>query len=207
MLEVTGFYKHLYDLVAPTGNLVLRDGVVSAERVASDGLGRIYGAEFLLRQAVSKWFFGWISYTLMRSERKDCAACDWRLFDFDQTHILILAGSVYLPKGFGIGVRFRYISGVPITPARGGWYDSDVDVYSPAQGPVNTERLDAFHALDLRVDKTFLFKTWQLKLYLDITNLYNRSNPEVGQYNFDFTKNVVINGLPIIPSFGIRGEF
>ena len=33
-------------------------------------------------------FFGWISYTLSRSERKDASATDYRLFDGDQTHIL-----------------------------------------------------------------------------------------------------------------------
>src|SRR5262245_49865224 len=108
MLEVTGFYKQLYDLVAPTEATILRYSQVAAERVATVGEGRIYGGELLLRQSLSKWFFGWVSYTLMRSERKDCANCAWRLFDFDQTHVLILALHAYLPKGFEIGTRFRY---------------------------------------------------------------------------------------------------
>jgi TonB family protein len=207
MLEVTGFYKYLYDLSAPTDNFVLRDGKTVAERLASDGIGRIYGGELLLRQSLSKWFFGWVSYTIMKSERKDCAACNWRLFDFDQTHVLVIALHAYLPRGFEVGARFRYISGVPYTPSYGGWYDADSDVYSPARGPVNTARLDAFHQLDLRFDKTFLFKSWVLKLYLDITNVYNHSNPELNQPSYDFTKNAALTGLPIVPSFGIRGEF
>jgi hypothetical protein len=156
---------------------------------------------------MSKHFFGWISYTLMRSERKDCAACDWRLFDFDQTHILIIAFSVYLPKGFEVGLRFRYISGNPYTPNYGGFYDADTDVYSPARGAVNTARLDAFHQLDLRVDKTFLFKTWLLKIYLDIQNVYSHQNAELNSYNYDYTRNQPITGLPIIPAFGLRSEF
>ena len=207
MAEATGFYKQLYDLVTVNDNLVLRDGKPVSERVGNDGIGRIYGGEFLLRQSVSKWFFGWISYTLMRSERKDCATCDWRLFDFDQTHILVVALHAYLPRGFEVGVRFRYVSGYPYTPSYGGWYDADTDVYSPAQGKVNTARLGAFHQLDLRIDKTFLFQRWLLKIYLDIQNIYDHQNPELSQPSYDYTRNQPITGLPIIPSFGIRSEF
>jgi hypothetical protein len=207
MGEVTGFYKDLYDLATANSNFVLRDGKTVAEHDYSDGIGRVYGAEFLLRQSISKWFFGWVSYTLMRSERKDCATCAWRLFDFDQTHVLVVALHAYLPRGFEVGVRFRYITGNPYTPAYGGFYDADSDVYQPAKGPVNTARLDAYHQLDLRFDKTFLFQRWVLKLYLDITNVYNHQSAEVNQPSFDFTRSTALTGLPIIPSFGIRGEF
>jgi TonB family protein len=207
MLEVTGFYKHLYDLVASSDNLIQRDGKPSAERVGGDGIGRIYGGEVLLRQMMSKWFFGWISYTLMRSERKDCPSCNWRLFDFDQTHILIIAAHAYLPKGWEVGIRFRYISGNPYTPNYGGWYDADTDVYAPARGLTNTARLDAYHQLDLRIDKTFLFKSWLLKIYLDIQNVYSHQNPELNQPSYDFTRNQPVTGLPIIPALGIRSEF
>jgi TonB family protein len=204
--ELTGFYKQLYDLSAPTTNLTMRDGKLSPENVASIGEGRVYGLEVLLRQSVSKYMFGWISYTLMRSERKDCPTCSWRIFDFDQTHILIVALHAYLPRGWELGLRFRYISGFPATPPYGGYYNADSDVYSPAQGPVNTTRLEAFHALDFRVDKTFLFKQWSLKLYLDIYNVYNHQSQEVIQPSYDFSRTQPINGLPIIPSFGIRAE-
>lgn len=207
MVELTGFYKQLYDLVAPSSNFVLRDGQTVPERKSNDGQGRIYGGELLLRQSVSKWFFGWVSYTVMRSERKDCATCGWRIFDFDQTHVLIIAVHSYLPRGFEIGARFRYITGYPYTVAYGGWYDADVDVYSPAQGPVNTGRLAAFNQLDIRIDKTFLFQRWMLKVYLDITNIYNNANVELNQPNYDFTRRTALTGLPIIPSFGVRSEF
>src|SRR6185295_12878825 len=36
MLEVTGFFKHLYDLSTASSNFLLRDGQVDAERVSSD---------------------------------------------------------------------------------------------------------------------------------------------------------------------------
>src|SRR5205085_1538719 len=45
MAEATVFYKHLYALSAPSNALVLRDGQVSPEHVASIGEGRVYGLE------------------------------------------------------------------------------------------------------------------------------------------------------------------
>ncbi|MFI5289874.1 MAG: TonB-dependent receptor domain-containing protein, partial [Polyangia bacterium] len=202
MLTLTGFYKHLWDLSTPTNNFLSLSGQTTPERFASIGEGRIYGMEIMLRQAISKYLFGWVSYTLMKSERKDCDTCGWRLFDYDQTHVLIAAVHAYLPKGWELGARFRYITGLPYTPAYGGFYDADSDVYAPANGPVNTGRLADYHALDLRIDKTFLFKRWVLKLYLDITNVYDHSNEEVNQPAFDFSRRAAITGLPIIPSFG-----
>lgn len=207
VLEATGFYKQLYDLIAPTQNYVMRGGAAIPERVTNAGSGRVYGLELLARQSLSRWFFGWVSYTLMRSERRDCSSCPVRLFDFDQTHVLVFALHAYLPRGFEAGLRFRYISGFPYTPAHGGFYDADADVYAPAKALVNTARLAAFNQLDLRIDKTFLFERWQLKVYLDLTNVYNNANQEQIQYSFDYTRAAPVTGLPIIPSFGVRGEF
>ncbi len=207
MLEIGGFYKYLWDLAAPSSEFVIQGGKTRTERVASIGYGHIYGGEVMLRQAISKYFFGWISYTLMRSVRRDCGACELRTFDYDQTHVLVIALHGYLPKGFEVGLRFRYITGYPQSKPYGGYYDGDADVYAPAQGAVNTERLGDYHALDLRVDKTFLFKKWVLKLYLDVFNVYNRRNEEVAQLSFDYTRSTPVRGLPIVPSFGIRGEF
>ena len=38
---------------------------------------------------------------------------------------------------------------------------------------VNSERLPAFHQLDVRIDKTWYFRRWTLGVYLDIQNAYN----------------------------------
>jgi hypothetical protein len=38
---------------------------------------------------------------------------------------------------------------------------------------LNSERLPAYHQLDLRVDKVWYFQKWSLNLYLDIQNIYN----------------------------------
>lgn len=73
-------------------------------------------------------------------------------------------------------------------------------------GSAASERLPLFHQLDLRLDKRWQFKAWQLSAYLDVQNVYNNSNTEGIQYNFNYTSRQFVSGLPILPSFGLRGE-
>jgi hypothetical protein len=74
-------------------------------------------------------------------------------------------------------------------------------------GKVNTSREDAFHQLDLRVDKRWIYDSWILGVYLDVQNVYNRANPEGREYNFNYSDYKPRQGLPILPILGIRGEF
>lgn len=213
-VEVTGLYKHLWDFAGPS-ELSRRFGGgaqpsdIRPERTASLVSGRIFGGTFLLRQKLSRYLFGWVSYSLLRSERKDCDSCSYRIFDFDQTHVLIAAVHAYLPYKFELGFRFRYMTGFPYSPARGGFYDSDADLYQPqfpSPDERNRERIEDFHQLDIRLDRTFTFKTWRLKLYIDVSNVYNHPQPEQTVYSFDYSQRAFITGLPILPSFGLRAE-
>ena len=63
-----------------------------------------------------------------------------------------------------------------------------------------------FAQFDLRVDKRWIFNRWMLNAYLDLQNVFNRANPEAMQYNYDYTKQRVRQGLPIYPILGLRGE-
>ena len=38
-------------------------------------------------------------------------------------------------------------------------------------------------------------------------NVYNNQNTKAMGYNFNFTARNYVNGLPILPSLGIRGDF
>jgi len=198
---VDGFYKYLWDrVVATEGNV--------APFYTNEGIGRIYGAEISGRvnPLRGRRFFGFLSYTLMRSERRDRPGEDFRLFDFDQTHIFTLAGVYKLPKNWEIGLTLRIVSGNPNTPVIGSVYDARSDTYFPINGEVNSTRNPVFHRLDFRIEKKWVFESWRLALFLDIQNVYNQQNQEGIIYNYDYTESVPISGLPIIPALGIRGE-
>jgi hypothetical protein len=99
------------------------------------------------------------------------------------------------------------VTGFPYTPFVGGFYNSDSDRYQPLPGEVLSERIPAFHQLDLRVDKEWAFERWRFSLYLDLQNVYNRENPEAVRYNYNFTQRTFLTGLPILPAIGMRGDF
>ena len=206
-VEVTGFYKELWDLVSPSGELVRRTtGELAPEQYANTGSGRIYGMELLLRKNLSDNLFGWVSYTLSRSTRIDAPGERRKLFDFDQTHILTIIGSYKFKRGWQFGARFRLVSGNPFTAIKNGIVDTQSGVYLPLNGPINGDRLPAFHQLDLRLDKTWVLPILQVTLYVDVQNVYNRQNPEFINYAYDFQSFSTINSLPIIPSIGFRIE-
>jgi len=204
------FYKHMFDLADFSSDNTLN--------YQARGKGRAYGATALVRLDPGGRFFGWISYTYVVSELYDFDDLDtrpdyvpepgWKPSAYDQRHLLNALASVDLGAHWSIGARFRLATGYPYTPVDGSIFDSDGDQFTsiPSRN-LNSARMPIFHALDLRVDKEWVFDTWMLAAYLEVQNVYNHQNVEGIQYNYDFTEQGYVYGLPILPVFGVRGEF
>ena len=192
--DVSLFYKRLDRLVSPVS-----DGAI----FRSGGKGQVYGAELMVRGQWANRLSGWISYTLSRAERDDLERPTTRLFDFDQTHILTLVGRYELGRNWSAGLRWRFVTGTPFTPAVDGIFLEAEDSYEPVLGDINSDRIGAFHALDLRLDKTWVFDRWRMTAYLSVTNAYNRANPEGVEYAFDYRSREVVRGLPLLPILGL----
>ncbi|HYQ17928.1 MAG TPA: TonB-dependent receptor, partial [Polyangiaceae bacterium] len=204
-ISVEGFYKDLTSQVA-------RDPAGAAGYVYNNnGIGSVKGIETLIKFKPDERFFGWIAYTVSRSTRQDSPTSPQYLFQYDQTHNLIMLGSYRLGRGWEFGARFRVVSGPLDTPVVGkpslpALYVADAGSYVPLQGKPYTARMPLFHQLDLRVDKRWQFKSWALSAYLDVQNVYNHPAAESYVYNFDYSRRGYQTGIPIIPSIGVRGE-
>jgi TonB family protein len=213
--SVEGFYKQLDNQVvgaaSTTGTQLTYTNL---------GTGYVVGTEVLLKYKADEHFFGWVAYTLSRSVRTDAPGQAPHLFEYDQPQVLTVLGSYKLGHGWEFGARFRLTSGDPITPnvcsigspgcnpnRTNALFNGSSGTYVaiPLTGPY-TERLPLFHQLDLRIDKRWKFNRWQLSTYLDVQNVYNRSNVEGITYNFNFTARSYVAGLPILPILGLRGE-
>ncbi|HAA59139.1 MAG TPA: hypothetical protein DCE42_30605, partial [Myxococcales bacterium] len=205
--EFTFYYKHLYDLITSSNQVVIRDGDEVSERLNNQGVGRAYGLEVLIRFPPHKRFFGWLSYTVGRSERQDAPGKEWRLFDYDQTHIFTVLGAYKLGFGFSVSARFRLVSGNPYTPIQGSIYNADTNGYIQIPGKLYSARNPLFHQLDIRLDYELVFPLWKLSFYLDVQNVYNYPNQEGTINNYDFTQTAPLTGLPIFPSLGVKGQF
>ena len=202
-LETTVFHTSSEGLVVrnPSSSPLI------AQALVNSGEGRSYGAQFLLRHELAKGFFGWVAYTILRSERKDAANAEYRLFDYDQTHVLTALASYDLGKGFDVGVRGRYASGYPRTPVVGSYFDARTATYQPILGVKNSIRIPDFIELDVRAAKRFKLQSSSIEVYLDVQNVSDRKNPEEIAYNADYTQKRYIEGLPLLPVLGAKWEF
>jgi hypothetical protein len=208
-LEIDGtfFYSHMWQL---TRNDVRTRADAEGNPVHTffddDGRGRAYGLELMLRRRVEQGLFGWLSYTLSRSERYVPGGPDV-LFFFDQTHVLNLALS-YAHDGWTFGARFSLATGRPVADLldrEGGnaVYDADQDGYDAARG--RRTRLPTHHQLDLRVDRDFELGPLEGSIFLDLINVYNAKNSEGYQYSYDYSERGSTPGFPFLPTVGIRG--
>jgi len=201
--ESVAFYKKLYDLVSRSAN----PSPPVAQALTQDGSGRVRGVQVLLRQELLRGFFGWVTYSYSRSERRDHPGLPFRLFDQDQTHVLALLASYDFGRGFEVGGRFRYATGMPRTPVVGHYLNSLTGYDEPTFGAQNSTRIPAFYQLDARVEKGFVMGRLKASVFIDVQNLTNRKNPEEIIYSQDYTQKSYITGLPTLAVAGARLEF
>jgi hypothetical protein len=204
-VSVEGFYKDFQRQVSRVAD------ASSGYAYGNEGTGYAVGVETLLKYKPDEHFFGWLSYTLSRSVRQEGPGQPEYLFQYDQTHNLIVLGSYRLGRGWEFGARFRLVSG-PLTtplvrpPSLPALYAADAGAYGPIQGAQYSERLPLFHQLDLRLDKRWQLAWGRFSMYLDVQNVYNNAAVEGVSYNYDFSSSAYATGVPIIPNFGFRVE-
>jgi hypothetical protein len=180
------------------------------------GRGRNYGLETMLRggggtaDRRGSWI-AWISYTLSRSLRRYAPQPGmmeptpaYLPYVLDQPHVLTALGSVMVTDNWRLGARVRFVSGNPITPVTGSYYDAGEQQYRAVAGDIMSERLPVFFQLDVRVDRTWRRPWGTLSLFLDVQNATNRGNVEDIAYNYDYSRSAYTTGLPIFPSIGLE---
>jgi TonB family protein len=192
------FYNRLTSVVSPAP---------APERLSNAGIGRIWGFEVFLRQALTSRLFGWLSYSFSKSQRLDAVGDDWHPFAYDQTHVLTAILSYKLGAGWELGGRFRFATGNPQTPVLGGVKDDNTDTFVPVLGPLYSARLPNFIQLDIRIDKIWVFNTFSLDLYLDIQNVTDARSVEGTTYSYNYSQAVYFVGLPIVPVLGLKAVF
>jgi hypothetical protein len=202
-MEATAFHSWSEDLAVRNAS----DSPAVSEALVASGSGRARGVQVLLRRELQNGVFGWVAWTVSRSERRDATSPSWRLFDYDQTHVGTAVLGWQPSERWDLSGRARYASGLPRTPVLGADYDATRDRYEPRFGGVNTIRLPSFVQLDLRAAHTFPLRTGKLMVYLEVLNVTNRANAEEFVFAPDFSERDIIRGLPVLPFMGAQWSF
>jgi TonB family protein len=207
-IEMTAYYKYMYALEAETA---AANPMGAPLYLANNGLGRAYGIELLLRRQLMRGLYGWVAYSLSRAERRDdpteAGYPNWRLYEFDQTHILTVIASYQTEHNWTFGTRLRYTTGDPFTPSVNGIFNANNGSYVCIPGDPDSARVPAFFQADVRVDRRWVFNKWIFTGYLDVQNVTNRANPEAIFPNYNCQGYATLTGLPVFPTLGLRAEF
>jgi hypothetical protein len=181
----------------------------------SEGTGQTQGVEVLLRMKPGRFgerkFFGWLAYTFSRTT---VSLGDKREpitnFAFDQTHNFVAVGKVTLPWSIVAGARFTFVTGNPniVPDVVSIEHDLNNNSYVPVLSSLQPSRLQPFHRLDLRVERTFVFDWVRVNGFIDIVNVYNWLNPEIvvpdaGDYR-QRSLRTLLPGIPFLPLFGVE---
>ena len=196
------FYKYLYNLEADSTAFI---SPTQPEYYNNSGFGHVYGMELLAKYRTFGWE-GWIAYTLSRSTRGNAETSE-SLFRYDQTHNLTAVGDTELGANWKLSARVRYTTGDPFTPIVGSVFDADNDIFIPLRGDIYSERMGPFFEIDARLDKKWIHKTWIFTLYLDVENVTNQANPQQINYSYNYSQTATINGLPFLPTLGVKADF
>jgi len=195
------------------------------------GEGRAMGIEVFLHKKLTHSFSTILSYAHSESEAKDPRFGNFYNWDYDYRNVFtFIAGYKFIwqHKSWYKSIRnkwwFNFISWLPVAPADEfelsmkfrylGGRPYSPPVYHPEwrswvveeDQQLNSNRYPVYHRFDLRIDRRFIFKTWNLVVFFDIMNIYNRDNIWEYQYNDDGSREDVLQ-FQTLPVGGVSLEF
>jgi hypothetical protein len=221
-VNVEGYYKYFSQLSNINQNKLYED-VAQFEQIDAvfkkDFIlesGQSYGVDFLVKYNKDRWFL-WGVYSLGKNTRWDGFIEYFPVFD--RRHNINLVGSYLFgkKKDYEVNVRWNLGSGLPFTPNAGfyqgesfqGGVTTDYVTNNPTStstllGSFNSQRLPAYHRLDVTFKKQVKFKNkTSMELIASVTNVYGRNNI----FYVNRVTGEEIYQFPILPSFGLSYKF
>jgi len=186
LLRAEAYHKPYRDLVVRTGS----------SQYANAGSGFAQGIDLFAKYGafLETRFNGWLSYSLLRSHRTQPRdrGTEVQLENgpapYDLTHQFTAVGKVRVIGQFRVGGTYSHVTGRPFTPVLG-----TERLYSgallPVDGAVGSERLPAYHRLDLQVSYYWPFTRQQhVILYAAVNNVLDRANAVDVTYSPDYSE-------------------
>ncbi len=220
LLRAEAYYKNLSNLIGH-----IPDYGRQTRIIAPAHSGSAKGIDLFVNGVISDRLTGSLGYAFsVAKAREDSTSVFPSVFgteyfrEFDQRHTVALNGNYRLSREWQLHFAWRFHTGNPTTNLTHSVVKllEGQSVCERNFGDYNTERLPAFHSLDFRLTKTSPHNSWQLSWYLQVLNLYNRSN--VHEYVFieerDDLTNVLLDCdvseepfFPILPTVGVSVRF
>jgi hypothetical protein len=167
--------------------------------------GSARGVELILQRRDAARLSGWVGYSYGRLRYDDAARGESFWSDFDQRHTFTGYGQFRLSPQTSLAAKARLGSNVPVA----GYFEERPSGLFVG-GARNTVRLPEYARLDVRADRAFNYSHRRLTLFLEVVNVFNRTNvaPANGVVSatgraLEFTNTM----FPLLPSAGLRFDF
>jgi len=187
------------------------------------GEAKTTGFEVFFQKKLTKSFSSIISYSYSVSEAVDPRSGETYNWDYDYRNVFTLVtgykffwrektwfqefkkSTVYqfvswfplVPADEDeISMQWRYTGGRPYTPPV--YHPEYQDWFVGESQPFNTSGLPNYHRLDIRLDKRYIFESFNLVSFLDVINIYGRDNLWNYNYNDDGTRSKVLQFQTIL---------
>ena len=169
------------------------------------GSGVAHGVELLIKKHAlpATALSGWLSLSWARSLRRNDLTGESFRFAYDQPLIANAVAAYKFGKGWQTSAKWTYHTGAPDTAVIGNYTDTSGRV-RPVYGPLNGDRLPAYHRLDLRVEKQV---SRDFHFYVELINAYRRRNVAGWSYSADYQTRTPVEQLGLLPSAGLRVAF
>ncbi len=186
------------------GELVaVPDETARGAHFASNGTGTGRGVEIALGTSTTQDGWARASYALSQTVRGEPGGRAAPAAT-DRTHVATFAGALRLADRWVLGARLRVSSGSPVPTGGGAVWDANADAFR--FGRTGTDRLPAFHQLDLRIEKTWEIGAVELAVWFDVQNAYGARNVVDRVCSFDGRACADVYGIGLLPLAGIGGS-
>lgn len=211
-LTIEAYYKtyHHFPIDPIRPSICLLDNVIGGlhygdSALVDSGKARSYGVELVLQKKLKEKVYGMISGSWFRSQYRDLEG-QWRNRLYDNRYIFSLQGGYRANKKWEFSARWIIAGGLPCTPFDlESSYTENTGIFEKER--INSQRLPAYHSLNLRVDKRVYFSGSNLTIYLSIWNAYNRQNVASYFWNEIENKPDYSYQFSILPVLGVEYEF
>jgi hypothetical protein len=185
LFDIEAYYKDLSGLTEFAPRFTPLNRTIDFNQFFFQGTGTATGIEFLIQKKFGT-YTGWISYTLGKVEYNFPELSDEPFPALhDQTHEFKMVNSYEL-KNWTLAGTFIYATGKPYTPPVGieqAMFPSGRMFDQVVLGDKNSERLPAYHRMDLSATYRFKLGDSDASLGATLFNLYNRQNIWYKEYD------------------------
>lgn len=219
VLSIEAYYKEMNNLISYKEGVSFMSDKTWEEKIETEGIGKAYGIEFLLRKDFGK-LTSWFAYTWSRNLRKFENINNNKYYNFvyDKTHDCNIILSYKINERFRFSATWTYATGNALTLLVGkikihlseGENTRDSESFAHIYNGKNTYRLNNYHRLDIGLTyekkKKKHLNTWNFS----ILNVYNKMNPSYYEYSQEENgqvKLLQVSQFPIMPSISYSIKF